>query len=71
MKINMGSIDRALRVLVAVAIGVLLGARVLKGWLGLVLGGLAIVFLLTSAVGFCPLYVPFRISTKKKAGGAV
>ncbi len=62
---NMGSTDRTLRVLAAVLIGGLLLAGVLKGTLGIILGVLAIVFVLTSLIGFCPLYVPLKISTKK------
>jgi hypothetical protein len=67
MKKNIGTTDRILRLLAAVLIGGILFAGVLKGTLGLVLGILAVVFLLTSAVGFCPLYVPLRISTKKNS----
>ncbi|MEL4455229.1 DUF2892 domain-containing protein [Lutimonas vermicola] len=63
MKKNMGNTDRIIRVVVAVAIGVLYYANILTGTLGIVLLVLAGVFLLTSVVGFCPLYTPFGIST--------
>jgi hypothetical protein len=68
MKKNMGSVDRVLRLAVAVAIVVLIVLKVFIGTLMTVLGILAAVFLITSAIGFCPLYVPLRISTipKKK-----
>jgi len=68
MKKNMGGVDRVLRVLAAVAIVVLIVLKVFSGTLLIVLGILAAMFLITSAVGFCPLYVPLRISTipKKK-----
>jgi uncharacterized membrane protein len=68
MKKNMGSVDRVLRLAAAVAIVVLIVLKVLSGTLMIVLGILAAVFLITSAIGFCPLYVPLRISTiaKKK-----
>ena len=68
MKKNMGSMDRVLRLAAAVAIVVLIVLKVLSGTLMIVLGILAAVFLITSAIGFCPLYVPLRISTiaKKK-----
>jgi len=68
MKKNMGSVDRALRLVAAVAIVVLIVLKVFSGTLMTVLGILAAVFLITSAIGFCPLYVPLRISTipKKK-----
>ncbi len=66
MKKNMGTADRIIRTVAAVVIGVLLLAGTLSGTLAIVLGVLAIVFLLTSAVGWCPLYAPFKISTMKK-----
>ena len=69
MKKNMGSADRLIRTLIAVVIAVLYFTRQISGTLAIVLGILAIIFLLTSAVGFCPLYVPFRISTVKKKQG--
>ncbi|MDH4196034.1 MAG: DUF2892 domain-containing protein [Candidatus Aminicenantes bacterium] len=67
MKKNMGSVDRTIRVLLAVVIAVLYFTKQITGTWGTILGILAIIFLLTSAFGFCPLYVPFKISTRKKA----
>ncbi|MGB7296505.1 MAG: DUF2892 domain-containing protein [Candidatus Aminicenantales bacterium] len=64
---NMGSADRIIRVLVAIVIAILFFTKQITGTLGIILGVLAIIFLLTSLVGFCPLYVPFKLSTKKKA----
>lgn len=66
MKKNMGTADRIIRTVAAIVIGVLLLTGTLSGTLATILGILAIVFLLTSAVGWCPLYVPFKISTMKK-----
>jgi hypothetical protein len=63
---NMGSADRIIRILLAVVIAVLYFTKQITGTLGIVLGIVAIIFLLTSLVGFCPLYVPFKLSTKKK-----
>jgi hypothetical protein len=40
---------------------------VISGTWAIVLGILAIIFLLTSLIGVCPLYMPFKISTKKKS----
>jgi len=65
MKKNMGALDRILRTIAAVVIAVMLISGVLKAALAIFLGVLAVVFLLTSAVAFCPLYVPLKISTKK------
>ena len=66
MKKNMGSIDRIIRVVVAAIILVLFITKVITGTLGIILLVLAAVFVLTSLVNFCPLYLPFGISTCKK-----
>lgn len=66
MKQNMGGADRLIRIILAVVIIVLYLLKQITGVTAIVLGILAIIFLLTSVFGFCPLYVPFRISTKKK-----
>jgi len=62
----MGSIDKVFRVLVALVIGVLFYMNIISGTLGIVLLVAAAIFVLTSLVGFCPLYAPFGISTCKK-----
>ena len=67
MSKNMGSADRIIRVLAALVIGTLMLTGVLSGTIGVILGILGVVFLLTSAVAFCPLYAPFKISTMGKA----
>lgn len=69
MKTNMGTVDRVVRTAAAVVIGILLLTGTLSGTVAIVLGIFAIVFLLTSAVGFCPAYYPFGFSTKKKEAG--
>ena len=66
MKTNMGSFDRLARIIVAALIAVLYFAGVISGTVALVLLAIAGIFILTSFVGFCPLYFPFGISTKKK-----
>lgn len=63
MKANMGTVDRAVRLLVAVAIAVLYFTGAISGTSAVVLGIVAVVFALTSAVGVCPAYMPFGIST--------
>ncbi len=65
MKKNMGSIDKNLRIVIAVLVGVLYFTNVISGTLALVLGILAVVFLLTSFLSFCPLYAIFNINTCK------
>ncbi|MBI5407839.1 MAG: DUF2892 domain-containing protein [Nitrospirae bacterium] len=58
--------DRAVRSVLALAVAILCFTGQITGTAATVLGIIAIVFLLTSAIGFCPLYVPLKISTKKK-----
>jgi hypothetical protein len=67
MKKNMGTIDKVIRVLVAVVILVLYFTHVISGTLAVILLILAGVFVVTSLLGFCPLYLPFGLSTRKKA----
>jgi hypothetical protein len=62
----MGSVDRIIRVILAVVIAVLYFTKQITGTVAIILGILAIIFVLTSLVGVCPLYLPFKISTKKK-----
>jgi hypothetical protein len=66
MKKNMGTLDRVIRIILAVLFAVLYFTNTVTGTWGIVLLVVAAVFLLTSLVGFCPLYVPFKISTLKK-----
>lgn len=63
----MGTIDRVIRVLLAIVVIVLYLAGSITGVAAIILGILAVVFILTSLIGFCPLYVPFKISTIVKA----
>jgi hypothetical protein len=66
MKKNMGTIDKVIRILVAVVVVVLYFTNVISGTLGIILLILAGVFVLTSLLGFCPLYLPIGLSTTKK-----
>jgi hypothetical protein len=71
MKKNMGTMDRSLRILTAMAIAVLYLTGNISGTAAIVLGVVALIFVVSSAVGFCPSYVPLRISTRKKSTHAV
>ena len=66
MKKNMGRIDRVIRTSLAVVVAILYFAGEISGVTALVLGIFAVIFFLTSAMSFCLLYAPFRISTTKK-----
>ncbi|MFA9454524.1 MAG: DUF2892 domain-containing protein, partial [Candidatus Aminicenantaceae bacterium] len=66
MKQNMGKTDRVLRTVLAVIVVVLYFSKQLTGLAAIILGIFALVFLVTSLFGFCPLYVPLGISSIKK-----
>jgi hypothetical protein len=66
MKKNMGTTDKVIRILVAIVIAVLFFTNVISGVLGYILLALAVIFVLTSLLGLCPLYLPFGINTGKK-----
>jgi hypothetical protein len=63
MKANMGSTDRIIRLALAALFAVLFFTETVTGTLGIVLLVLAVVFMLTSLVSFCPLYAPFGFNT--------
>jgi hypothetical protein len=63
MKKNMGSADRIVRILIALLAAYLYYAGIVTGTWGIVLIVVSVIFLLTSAVGFCPLYAVFGIRT--------
>lgn len=65
MKKNMGSTDRALRLIVAIALVVLYFSNILTGTLGIIALVVAGVFALTSLVSFCPIYPLLGINTCK------
>jgi hypothetical protein len=66
MKKNMGTVDKVVRILAAVIIAGLYFANIISGTVAIILLILAGIFILTSFMSFCPLYLPFRISTRKK-----
>ncbi len=66
MTANMGTLDRAIRILLAILFVLLIVTGTVQGTAATILGILAVVFVLTSIIRFCPLYVPFHINTDKK-----
>ena len=67
MKKNMGTADRIIRTVVAfVLLGLLLAGEI-SGLVGTILGIVAVVFLGTSLVSSCPIYMALKISTRKEA----
>ena len=67
MKKNMGTIDRVIRILLAIVFIVLYLNGSITGVAAIILGIVAFVFIVTSLIGFCPLYVPLKISTIGKS----
>ena len=66
MKQNMGLIDKVIRILIAVVVIALYFTHVISGTLAIILLIFAGIFILTSLMGFCPLYLPFGLNTGKK-----
>jgi hypothetical protein len=58
MKKNMGMVDRAVRAVVGVVLVALAATGVVGVW-----GWIGVVPLATAAIGWCPAYAPFGIST--------
>jgi len=65
MKKNMGSVDRIIRLALAVVITVLYLTGTIQGIFGIILIVIALIFAATSFIGFCPLYTLLKISTCK------
>jgi hypothetical protein len=65
MKANMGTLDKAIRIIITIAFATLYITKTVKGTLGMILLVLGGVFLLTSIINFCPLYAIFGWSTTK------
>lgn len=61
MRSNIGKTDRIVRIVIGLAIAIL--GIAFRNWLGI----LALVPLAAAAIGTCPLYLPFGISTRKRS----
>ncbi len=66
MKKNMSTADRIVRILAAIAVAILYFTNAISGTIAIVLLSIAVIFIITSLVNFCPLYQVLGISTKKK-----
>ena len=66
MKKNMNIVDRAIRIVLALAAGVLVALGVVTGPFAVVLAVFALVFLVTSFFAVCPIYTIMGISTRRK-----
>ena len=68
MKTNIGLLDRIVRIGLVALVAVLFFTGQLSSVAAIILGVLAAVFLVTSIVGVCPLYLPLGISTRRRSG---
>jgi len=65
MKQNMGMADKIIRLVVVAIIAALYFTGQITGTAAIILGIIAVAFLVTSLIGWCSTYVPFGISTRK------
>lgn len=63
MKKNVGNTDRIIRLIIAVVVAILFFNNIIAGTLGIILMVLAVIFVLTSLISFCPIYAIFGMST--------
>ena len=66
MKKNMGTVDKVIRILIALVFVTLYFTNVISGTLAIILLVLSAILVVTSLLGFCPLYLPVGISTLKR-----
>ena len=65
MKKNVGTIDKMIRILIAVVVVVLYFTHVITGTLALILLAVSAVLVATSLLSFCPIWLALGLSTKK------
>lgn len=66
MKKNIGTLDSIIRLVLVVIIGILYLTDVIAGTTAIILGIIALIFLVTALISWCPLWWIFGISTRKK-----
>lgn len=64
---NMSKTDGFIRIVVALVIGVLWYTGTIHGILMTILSIVAIIFIVTGFINFCPLYAVFKIRTRGKS----
>lgn len=65
MKANVGSIDKLVRLLLAIVLILLFYFEVLSGSWGIISLIGALVLTVTSLINFCPIYSMFKMNTAK------
>jgi len=66
MKKNVGTIDKVIRILIAVVVVVLYFTHVISGVLAIILLVLSAILVVTSLLSFCPIWLALGLSTRKK-----
>jgi uncharacterized membrane protein HdeD (DUF308 family) len=66
MKKNLGKLDGVLRIIAAIFLGLLYMGGAITGLWGIISLFVAIIFLITSFVGVCPIYSVLGINTCEK-----
>ncbi len=69
MKRNMGTVDRAVRIIAALVLAYLVVSGTVTGIVAILLGIVGAAFLITSSLSHCPVYTPLKISTLRKRQG--
>jgi DUF2892 family protein len=67
---NMGTVDRVIRIVLALVVTALYFTGRIRGIVGIVLLVIAAVFLITGFTARCPGYLPLGISTSRGSGGS-
>jgi hypothetical protein len=69
MKSNMGTLDKGIRILLAMIIAGAYYNEEISGTTAVVLLAIAAIFILSSFLNYCPIYSIFKISTHKRMDG--
>ena len=69
MKNNIGIIDRLFRVSVALVVAILYFTNQISGTAAIILGVVAVAFIATSSISFCPIYAMLGLSSKSAHSG--
>ena len=65
MKRNMSNIDRLIRAIIDILLVYLYIGGLVTGAFGIILVVLGVILLITSVLGFCPIYALLKFSTRK------
>lgn len=66
LKKNMGTLDKTIRISIAlILLGMYIGGNIPEVTLSLLVFIVSVIFLITSLIGFCPIYALLKLTTKK------